>query len=254
MDADVIVVGAGILGALTAKRLAATGVNVLILEPDRASIAARQSPASTTRCSRSRAGDWRAKRPSFRIEIGNDGWSWPTGAPISDAQSLTGQGLRDDTLKQAIYERTVRQIRFGTLTEQLPDPENRVTPDATARDKLGIARPHIVCRIDDYTKAGLAEARDIHEQAFRRFGATEISHKPDQDFQGAGHVMGAARMGRDAKSAVVDADLRAFDHPNLFIEGSAVFPTGGAANPTLTIAALALRSVDAIRAALTQST
>jgi choline dehydrogenase-like flavoprotein len=49
---------------------------------------------------------------------------------------------------------------------------------------------------------------------------------------------------------VVDADLRSFDHPNLFIEGSAVFPTAGAANPTLTIAALALRSVDAIRKTL----
>jgi len=59
--------------------------------------------------------------------------------------------------------------------------------------------------------------------------------------------MGTARMGHDAKSAVVDSDLRSFDHPNLFVEGSAVFPTGGAANPTLTIAALALRSVDAIR-------
>ena len=70
---------------------------------------------------------------------------------------------------------------------------------------------------------------------------------PDANFQGAGHVMGTARMGNDAKTAVVDADLRAHDHPNLFIEGSAVFPTGGAANPTLTIAALALRSVDAIR-------
>jgi len=39
--------------------------------------------------------------------------------------------------------------------------------------------------------------------------------------------------------------------PNLFIEGSAVFPTGAAANPTLTIAALALRSVDPIRKTLT---
>ena len=54
----------------------------------------------------------------------------------------------------------------------------------------------------------------------------------------------------EASSAVVNAELRAFDHPNLFIEGSAVFPTGGAANPTLTIAALALRSVDAIRKTL----
>jgi choline dehydrogenase-like flavoprotein len=78
-----------------------------------------------------------------------------------------------------------------------------------------------------------------------------LEHNADKDFQSAGHVMGTARMGTDARHAVVDANLRAFDHPNLFIEGSAVFPTVGAANPTLTIAALALRSVEAIRAALT---
>ena len=75
-------------------------------------------------------------------------------------------------------------------------------------------------------------------------------HNPDAQFQGAGHVMGTTRMGRDAKSAVVDADLRTFDHANLFLEGSAVFPTGGAANPTLTIAALALRSVEPIKRTL----
>jgi choline dehydrogenase-like flavoprotein len=80
--------------------------------------------------------------------------------------------------------------------------------------------------------------------------ASDIHHNPDSQFQGAGHVLGTARMGRDARSAVVDADLRSFDHRNLFVAGSAVFPTGGAANPTLTIAALALRSVDAIKQSL----
>ena len=211
-----------------------------------------RGPLSTSGVENSRAGDWRATRPAFRIEIGNDGWSWPTGAPASDAQALARQGVRGDALKKALYERTARQVRFGTLTEQLPDPENRVTPDPAKRDKLGLPRPRIAYRIDDYTKAGLAEARKIHQAAFQRLDATQISHNADKDFQGAGHVMGTARMGRDAKSAVVDGDLRAFDHPNLFIEGSAVFPTVGAANPTLTIAALALRSVDAIRAALTK--
>lgn len=62
--------------------------------------------------------------------------------------------------------------------------------------------------------------------------------------------MGTARTGSDPRNAVVDADLCSFDHPNLFIEGSAVFPTAGAANPTLTIAALAIRSVEAIRKTL----
>lgn len=210
-----------------------------------------RGPLSTSGVENTRAGDWRATRPSFRIEIGNDGWSWPTGAPTSDAQELAAQGLRGDALKKALYDRTARQIRFGTLTEQLPDAANRITPDPVKRDRLGIPRPRIAYRIDDYTKAGLAEARTIHEAAFKRLGATGISHKTDAHFQGAGHVMGTARMGHDGRSAVVDATLRAFDHSNLFIEGSAVFPTCGAANPTLTIAALALRSVDAIRASLT---
>src|SRR5439155_1972107 len=104
------------------------------------------------------------------------GWSWPTGAPTTEAKAL--------------YERTARQIRFGTLAEQLPDPANRITPDPAQRDQLGIPRPRIAYRIDDYTKAGLAEARAIHEAAFKRLGTTEISHKDDQHFQGAGHVMG----------------------------------------------------------------
>ena len=63
-------------------------------------------------------------------------------------------------------------------------------------------------------------------------------------------MLGTTRMGSDARTSVVDADLRAHDHRNLFLVGSGAFPTGGAANPTLTIAALALRSVDAIRQSL----
>jgi choline dehydrogenase-like flavoprotein len=59
-------------------------------------------------------------------------------------------------------------------------------------------------------------------------------------------------MGRDPKNSVVDAHLRSHDHPNLFILGSAVFPTAATANPTLTIAALSLRAVDQVKAALTQ--
>jgi choline dehydrogenase-like flavoprotein len=209
-----------------------------------------RGPLSTSGVENTRAGDWRATRPSFRIEVGNDGWSWPTGAPTTDARELAAKGLRGAALQKAIADRTSREIRFGTLTEQLPDPANRIVPDMDKRDRLGVPRPRITYRLDDYTLAGLAEARRIHQDAFVRMNASEIHHHPDSGFQGAGHVMGTARMGRDAKAAVVDADLRAFDHPNLFIEGSAVFPTCGAANPTLTIAALALRSVDPIRKAL----
>jgi glucose dehydrogenase len=62
----------------------------------------------------------------------------------------------------------------------------------------------------------------------------------------AGHVVGTYRMGTDPKTSVVNADQRAHDHSNLFLLGSGVFPTSASSNPTLTIAALALRAVGAI--------
>jgi len=62
--------------------------------------------------------------------------------------------------------------------------------------------------------------------------------------------MGTCRMGRDQRTSVVDDQLRVHGHPNCFVLGTAVFPTVGTANPTLTVAALSLRVVDAIRRSL----
>jgi glucose dehydrogenase len=53
-------------------------------------------------------------------------------------------------------------------------------------------------------------------------------------------------MGADRTKAVVDGAGRSFDHSNLYIVGSSTFPTCGSANPTLTIAAPALRTADHI--------
>nr|WP_277425165.1 GMC oxidoreductase [Pseudohalocynthiibacter aestuariivivens] len=55
-----------------------------------------------------------------------------------------------------------------------------------------------------------------------------------------------------ATGKVVDADLRGFDHRNLFLLGSGTFPASATTNPSLTIAALSLRAVDAIAASVTQ--
>ncbi len=67
---------------------------------------------------------------------------------------------------------------------------------------------------------------------------------------GSGHIVGTYAMGSAASSSVLDADQRSWDHENLYMVGSGVFPTITTANPTLTIAALALRAADAIVKAL----
>jgi choline dehydrogenase-like flavoprotein len=57
-------------------------------------------------------------------------------------------------------------------------------------------------------------------------------------------------MGTDPKTSVTDANGRTHDHPNLYLAGGGLFPTTGTANPTATVAALALRAADAIGAEL----
>jgi choline dehydrogenase-like flavoprotein len=53
-------------------------------------------------------------------------------------------------------------------------------------------------------------------------------------------------MGTDPETSVVDPRLRTHDLDNLTVASSSAFVTGGAMNPTLTIAALALRATEAI--------
>ena len=73
----------------------------------------------------------------------------------------------------------------------------------------------------------------------------DVSSEPGH-YSGAGHVMGGCRMGADRTQAVADSDARAHDHDNLFICGASLWPTCGTANPTLTVAALALRCAETI--------
>lgn len=186
----------------------------------------------------------------MRIEIGNDGWAWPKGAPVTTAADFALQGLRGRALNSALREQTSRHLRLASQVEQLPDPENRVTLDPNEKDMYGVPLPRLAFRLDAYVETGLAAARAAHAEIFGRVGATEVQHRDAPE--GAGHIMGTARMGDDARSSVVDRELRSHDHRNLFILGSAVFPTGATANPTLTIAALALRAAGAVKVALSQ--
>jgi glucose dehydrogenase len=203
-----------------------------------------RGPLSTSGIEHLRHGDFRRRRGAFRVEIGNDGWEWPEGSPMELAPVLIKQGLRGQPLIDRLKSESVRHFRLGSLVEQLGHPDNRITPAFDQVDALGIPRPRIRYRLDDYTRAGMAEARRVHESIFDAMGATARRHQ--KEHEGAGHVMGTYRMGNDPRTSVVDRDLRAHDHKNLFLLGSGVFPSVGSANPTLTIAALTLRAARTI--------
>lgn len=207
-----------------------------------------RSPLSTAGIEVLRDVPERSKRSSFRIEIGNDGWSWPGKDPVSWAQSLIEQGIWGTELYNKISSLNVRAVRMAALCEQLPDPESRVTL-SDQMDAIGLPRPQLHFVIDQYARDGLQAARDQFTKLYDALGTTQVTHV--DAIQGAGHVMGTHRMGDDKGSSVTDSYGHTWDHPNLWLAGSGLFPTTGTGNPTLTIAALALRAVPEIEKSLT---
>ncbi|MEP6934687.1 MAG: GMC family oxidoreductase [Nitrospirota bacterium] len=205
-----------------------------------------RGPPSTSGIESFRDGDFRRERAGFRLSLNNDGWSRKR-APYAEIIDLvTNQHKIGAELQTALFDRVTRQVRLSCSVEVAPDANNRVELSSTT-DALKLPHPKITFTPPDYSYRGLAQAIKTLADMFRLIDATEVDLGTDNKaYDGAGHIMGTCRMGNDPKSAVVDAQSRTHDHRNLFIVGSSVFPTVGSPNPTLTIAALALRAAQDI--------
>ena len=232
-----------------------------------------RGPLSTAGIEVCRDGEFRRDRGAFRIEIGNEGWNFPIGDPDTTTIDLVN-GLNNSQLntdKKALFgaalvkelnDKLSRQFRLGFLVEQSPDDSNTVSLSATAKDRLGLPRPRISYNLSDYTKQGLAAAKTTATAIFQAMNAREFTSPPPPEdpssfpwpsdqttrlkYYGAGHIVGTHRMGSSAADSAVNDTQQSWDHQNLFLVGSGTFPTVGTANPTLTIAALCLRTADYI--------
>ncbi len=228
-------------------------------------IGAFRGPGSTSGIPSLRGGEFRANQAAFRIEIGNWGWNWPTGAPIGTVPDLIdNKQLFGKELKDAITSVYPRMFRLGFLVEQLPDPNNRVTIDERYKDQLGNYRPVISYDVTDYTRAGMAQAKQVSDEMFARLGVEGYTVYQENDpgyveyngkgytYNGAGHLVGTHIMGFDAQTSVVDKNQRSWDHPNLYLVGCGNMPTISTSNPTLTMAALTYWAADNVLKALDQ--
>ena len=232
-----------------------------------------RGPLSTAGIESARDGAFRRDRGAFRIEIGNEGWNFPIGDPHTTTVDLVNainfsrlnnekKALFGTELAHTLGNLLSRQFRLGFLVEQDPDESNAVTLSSEFEDHLGLPRPQLHYNLSDYTKRGLAAAQKTAATIFRSLGAHEFTSKPYSDdpssfqwppgeetrlkFFGAGHIVGTYRMGTSPANSVVNDMQQSWDHRNLYLVGSGTFPTVATANPTLTLAALCLRTAEHI--------
>jgi choline dehydrogenase-like flavoprotein len=133
--------------------------------------------------------------------------------------------------------------------EQAPNLASTVGLTA-ARDRLGMPRLRVDLRYSDIDARSVVTGHAIIDRDLRAAGLGHLEyHGPEAERAGrvwdqmtdGYHQIGTVRMAADPAHGVVDADCRVHGTPNLFVAGSAVFPTSGQANPTLLISALSAR-------------
>ncbi len=131
-----------------------------------------------------------------------------------------------------------RQVFLLCIAQDLPDRANRVEIDPTLTDRYGAPIPRVFHR---YSRRDRQARSALHREAariLRGAGALIRVRKPINTFS---HAVGTCRFGDDPKRAVVDPWCRFFGVPNLFVVDASFFPSSGGVNPSLTIAANALR-------------
>jgi hypothetical protein len=153
-------------------------------------------------------------------------------------------------LPMVLAEATGTRFELLYVTEHVPNFSSRLVVDRE-RDRFGIPRLQVNVAFEDLDVETVVGLHDAIAARLVESGVGRLDYNrdamPDQvrdnmaHFNSGAHHLGTTRMASNPKTGVVDADGRVFGVDNLFVCGGSVFATGGHANPTLTIVALALR-------------
>ena len=142
-------------------------------------------------------------------------------------------------------------------TEHAPNSGSQVTL-SEERDAFGL--PRITVQVA-FSEVDLRTVVELHRVIATQFAATGTGYLQFDEmrirdevasnlklFNSQAHHLGTTRMSESNRTGVVDANCRLHDLDDLYVVGGSVFPTGGHANPTLTIVALAVRLAAHLRA------
>jgi choline dehydrogenase-like flavoprotein len=190
--------------------------------------------------------------------FGAPDWEWPMGH-ISFVGKLDADTLRAGAPALApgftLEQMARHSMDFWLTSEDLPDPDNRVTLDRngdielryTPNNETGHARliEHLKALMKQQTRCGV-HGHECHEGLFAR----NLYLGQRIPLAGVAHQNGTIRFGHDPRTSALDANCKAHELDNLYVVDGSFFPSSGAVNPALTIMANALRVADHLRGRL----
>ncbi len=162
------------------------------------------------------------------------------------AKSVAGFGTSYKDSVRDLHGAIFQMGGYGKVEHR---PSNRVTTDATKVDNHGIPIPILHFEFSATDRALFKAIVASAEQMYDTLGAALVLNNFTNQIGGfASHEVGTVRMGKDKKTSVLNSFCQSHEIKNLFVVDAGCFTTFPEKNPTLTIAAIAVRSARYIAA------
>ena len=179
--------------------------------------------------------------------FGMDGFEYPMGNIQMTGKSLGPmyrgeKPLETALLPMGLLDNLARHaVDFWLTTEDLPDPENRVTVNQTGNLTLSYTPNNQVARQKLYDKLkSMLSVLGMHPHLIPR----NIYMKTEIPIAGCAHQAGTCRFGADPKTSVLDVNCKAHELDNMYVVDTSFFVSIGAVNPSLTAIANSIRVSD----------
>ena len=152
-------------------------------------------------------------------------------------------------------DKKYHRLELMAIVEQSPNPENRVSLideiDELGCQKIKLHYTWSQTDVESILRAQKVISTALSNCGLGRYEPSSMDAESIRTLWGLHHMTGTTRMSDDPKDGVVDKNCKVHGVENLYVASSAIFPTGGYANPTLTILAFAIRIADELKAQLT---
>ena len=184
--------------------------------------------------------DQRSRHPDFLRGYGYQGGAGRQGWGRGVAEAGIGVELKERLRRPGPWRMGL--TGFG---EMLPRPENRLELDPESTDAWGLPSLRITCTMGENELAMRRDMMDAAAEMLEAAGCTEVETYDSNYRPGEGiHEMGTARMGRDPRTSVLNANNQVHDVPNVFVTDGACMTSSACQNPSLTYMALTARAAD----------
>lgn len=165
----------------------------------------------------------------------------------SRTKTNNSMGIGDTLTNNLLAEKEIQPWSFVSrmMGETIPKAESFVIPDSTLKDKWGIPQLNISIDYDENDEKMLLDFKEqmmemLSDAGFKDIAYTDTGQAPGLDI----HEMGGVRMGRDAKTSILNKWNQMHACNNVFVTDGACMTSMSTQNPSLTFMALTARAAD----------